>query len=230
MAKINYSDYVSQLENYFSSISKLMTEDLVRHIFVMLHNKNCAIEVPYIRTKSPITPLKVKKTKLTYFKNSLSRADLYYERGVKGITDDEKDAVIEFKFHRRTKYSQNCATSKIGSVFGDLNRLSLLKNDTKYLIYVFDKNMFDYFDKCMKPNDPRYYFNTKSLSVGSLYTIEPNPSTAPRFFEKEFSKNALRGFNSAVASDMSAFCYDIELEYCGKIPNVDYYLIAYKVH
>lgn len=231
MPKINYNAYVKDLERCFTSIPRLMTEDLVRHIFIKAHNPNCEIEVPYIRTKSPTTPLKINSRYFTYFQNSLSRADLYYEKGIAEITNDGNDAVIEFKFHRCTKYSQNCTTSKIGSVFADLNRLSTLTNDTKYLIYVFDDNMFNYFKKCSKTApDPRFYFDVNSLSVGKSYAIAPSVATASGFLGSEFTKNALRGFDSAVVKDMTAFCYSIELEYCAKIPYVDYYLVAYKVN
>ena len=229
MAKINYNAFVENLEKYFTSIPRLMTEDLVRHIFINAHSQICDIEVPYIRTKAPTTPLKINSIKLSYFKNSLSRADLYYEKGVEGITDNENDAVFEFKFHRCTKYSQNCTTSKVGSVFSDLNRLSTLTNASKHFIYVFDESMLNYF-KNSGTDSPRFYFDVSSLSVGKSYAIAPNAVTTPEFFRREFSLNALRGFNSAVVTNMSAFRYNIELEYCAKIPNVDYYLVSYKVN
>ena len=229
MAIIHYSAYVRELEKYFTRIPKLMTEDLVRYIFMETHSQNCDIEIPYIRTQSPATPLKINGMNLSYFQNSLSRADLYYEKGINGITNDGYDAVIEFKFHRCTRYSQNCTTSKIGSVFSDLNRLSTLTNGTKYIIYVFDKNMLNYF-KGSNAGSPRSYFNVNSLSVGKSYTIAPDAVKTPDFFGREFSRNALHGFDKTVVKDMSSFCYNIELEHCAQIPNVDYYLVAYKVN
>ena len=230
MATIKYKVFESELEKYFKAERHLITEDLIRYIFVKIHNSNKAqIEVPYIRTKSPATSIKIKPTCLSYFNNSLARADLYYEKNSSGITDGESDVVIEYKFHRCTKYSNNCTTSKIGSVFADLNRLSVLENNEKYLIYVFDQNMQNYFSRGLIPDSPRGYFDINQINVGDIYNISPSLSKNPEFFGGDFSKNALKGFDGRIVPDMSAFNYKIQLEYAGKFPNVDFYTVIYKV-
>ena len=70
--------------------------------------------------------------------NERTRIDLFY---------NADNTAIEFKFNRATAYSQNCTATKAGSLFRDFNRLSLLSYKDKYVIYVLDHNMLNYYKK-----------------------------------------------------------------------------------
>jgi hypothetical protein len=154
--KFDFSGFKDELAKHFSEqyVDKkgaqqkgldehhIVTEDLIRYWFIHTHsemgNGNHSTEIPYIRYNdkgNSITPL-VRKNQPVLNSNN-ARADLYYgDISIKGCgrkkTVEEKDFVFEFKYHRCTRYSDCCTGTDCGSVFRDLNRLSILDNREKY--------------------------------------------------------------------------------------------------
>ncbi len=210
--KINYTDFQKELNKQFSTIPHLITECLIRHWFIETQKINAEIEVPYYRSKAPFTPIKLKTGKKTYIKNSRFRADLY----VNG-----EDTVIEFKYHRQTKYSNIATATNMGEVFNDLNRLSLSDNEEKYFIYVFDQKMKDYYEK----HSPFDMLKISEIKVGNTYKIDDKKDKVIAGGYAEFKKVAFKFFPKRKFKD---FDYIVRVEYANKICD-DYYLIVYKV-
>lgn len=156
------------LQNEYTRCGNLFNEDLLRYFFVESYSKivstqtvsSAIIEVPYIKSKSTGTPLKLKNPPAVSLKTTKCRADLYYK------SDDE---VIEFKFHRRSPYSACCTGSDLGSVLNDFNRLSILDNSGKYEIYCCDEDMKRYFTKKHSTNYPMFDFD--KIKAGDVFPL-----------------------------------------------------------
>lgn len=146
------------------------------------------------------------------------RADLY---------DEQSDTVIEFKYHKQIDTSDSCETTNMGEVFRDLNRLSLLGNAEKYLIYVFDDEMLNYYKKNAITNI--FNIEKSDLSVPSNINGDKN-------LHKEFFKTAFSSFDDEY-KDFSKFSYTVKTEFSSKITTVkdrdgknkSFYLKIYKV-
>lgn len=203
--KINYKAIEDELALRFNNMAHLVTEDLIRQWFIekqKLTIKNTIIEVPYIQPQKAKkqTPLVIKDSGI--FKRNgknLPHADLYIEKC---------DAVIEFKYHKKSLYSTTAKTTNTGEVFRDLNRLSMLDNKEKYFIYVFDQEMKDYYD--------RQSFDI--LKVGN-YSSAQIPSALSKYIKDEhgeFYKSAFSSFSDNY-QDFSCFGYMVEVLYSNRI-------------
>ena len=245
LAKHFSKKYVDENGNEQKGLDEhhIVTEDLIRYWFKNIHESTNGMpytEVPYIRLKGDesITPLQIKKDVPMLIpivhkggKESYRvRADLYYGDIDSGDEQDEDkiDSVFEFKYHRRTRYSNCCTGTDCGSVFGDLNRLSILKNREKYFVYVFDDNMYDEYYK----NKTQELFKIfKNLSVNSNNPIFVN--VGKNFDSVVFGNkfpNASKGFGEIKKGAFSQFkgnCkfaefkYDIKVLYSSEICKVD---------
>ena len=117
----------------------------------------------------------------------------------------------------------------MGSVFNDLNRLSTLQNADKYLIYVFDREMHDYYQK---------HSPTAILKVGSdVRSLDIRELRADALREDgEFFKSALASF-AEVVDGFSGFSYNAQVVRSSKIGDFldcdgnksGFYLIVFKV-
>lgn len=127
-----FEEFSKRLGGELARYPRLITEDLIRYWYVSEKGREDAeIEKPYRVLLEGMSEGKS-------FKNDKSRADLYLKND---------NCVIEFKYHKKMLNSTLCRTDCFGSVFGNLNRLSLLKNIKRLLIYVFDGEMYQYYDK-----------------------------------------------------------------------------------
>ena len=190
--KFDFSRFKDELAKHFRKEHHIVTEDLIRYWFIQTHSQNgmSSTEVPYIREKEDksITPLISSKNKPKLIpiihkggkKSYRVRADLYYgdiNNNCEQI-EGELDCVFEFKYHRRTRYSDCCTGTDCGSVFGDLNRLSILDNKEKYFVYVFDDNMYD------------EYYAKKTKDIFSLFKILDGEQKSLSLFDvKNFDKD-----------------------------------------
>ena len=159
----DFGNFENELKKHFNKEHHLVTEDLIRYWFIGSHSSNgdAYTEVPYIRAgKTPLV-INANAPKLN---SDRARADLYYGDidNCKKKNAVEQDVVVEFKYHRCTRYSDCCTGTDCGSVFRDLNRLSILENKEKYFVYVFDQKMKEYYDEKIKKNPNSAYdiFNT----------------------------------------------------------------------
>lgn len=233
--KINGVALENELSNRLTGAPYLVTEDLIRHWFIEIHKGACRIEVPYQRNNNPKTPLKIRqnapKLKTNIYGTVRSRADLYYWGFLEENSRDQEDTVIEFKFHRDTLYSKCCTATNAGEVFNDLNRLSILENKEKYLVYVFDSTMKNYYDKklaCHKhgAQSPMNVFNTTPNVVGNTYTVDANFDNEVAS-SQEFKKMAFSSFLEQ--HRFAVFRYRIKMELVNKIGTTGYYLIVAQV-
>lgn len=217
---INYTAFENELSKQFSKFPKAITEDLVRWLFINVH-PNTEMEVPYMRSALPCTPIKIKPNKTGCFASTRMRADL---------VSTKDDAVIEFKCHRKTAYSTCCTATDMGAVFCDLNRLSCLANREKYFIYVFDGRMKNYYDGVMKKhtkNCPLQMFDVSPSAVGNSFMVDKNLDGVTCSY-KEFTKKA---FSSFVSTHKKFACFDyaIDVLYAQKIGTTDFYIIVARV-
>lgn len=198
---INYIAYKSLIKREILSQIDLMTESNIRELFVYTHGGKIEIETPYIQPQKAKkkTPLLVQNN--TQFKRNgknLPHADLYIE----GC-----DAVIEFKYHKKTEYSDTAKTTNMGEVFRDLNRLSTLDNQEKYLIYVFDQEMKNYYDK--------YVFDI--LKVGANQGKVLNSSDIETLIKgkktNDFKKTALSPFDYNLVKSFDDLNYTAKVLY-----------------
>lgn len=214
------TQFLSHLNNSFITIPNLVTEDYIRCVFACVHGpSNCEIEIPYCHPKSKLTPF-VKKG---YFVSNKPRADIVYFD-----SNNNADMVIEFKYHRSTPISQNCTSTKMGSAFRDLNRLSTLSVNEKYLVYVFDGNMQNYYRGWKGNNDPKFFFDATEQAnhIGQVYKIGNNNPNV-NFCRKDFLDKAFDGF-SAGSQNFTAFSYDIKVIFAGSIATGKY-MVIYQV-
>lgn len=204
--KINYVDFKKELDAHFSTESHLVTECLIRYWFIKAHSAKAEIEVPY-----RVLPIKPTKNYLEYKR---ARVDLYY--------GNPEDAVFEFKYHRRTKYSDCCTATNMGKVFNDLNRLSIIDKAEKYFIYVFDENMKKYYEK----NSPFDLLQISKIKVGDTRKIDGDIDIKLVGKYAEFKKQAFSGF---AVNEFKDFDYTIEITDKQTLVN-DFYLIIYKIY
>ncbi|MBQ9485459.1 MAG: hypothetical protein IJU83_01330 [Clostridia bacterium] len=190
--KINYIGFTKELDKQFLVGPHLVTECLIRYRFIKAHSAKAEIEVPY--RVLPIKPTK------NYLDSKRARVDLYY--------GNPEDAVFEFKYHRRTKYSDNCTATKMGSVFRDLNRLSIIDKNEKYFIYVFDDNMKNYYENIKQKID---IFKISKVKIGNTYTI--NTATDTVITLQSIREEAFSGFNPTIVTGFKDFYYTIEVKY-----------------
>ncbi len=210
LTKNQINNFISEIENAYQNEPHLITEDTIRALLIKAMNVNLLdieIEVPYVVNSSK--KIKGKKTNTpvivsnpTWFNSERNRADIYYysttiDNGcdlceTRPIADD--DMVIEVKYHRETPYSANCTTSKAGSVFNDLNRLSVIDNKQKFFVYVFDKTMKTYFDNVSR----QFTDILKENAQNQTFTIDAKYDKMPQ----DAKNNAFRSF---VVDSFSAF-------------------------
>ena len=195
--KINYGTYVEELTNRFNNMAHLVTEDLIRQLFIETQKftiRNTIIEKPYRELLSMLS---------RYYSeiNSRARADFYYN-------GKNEDVVIEFKYHKKVDRSTTCKTTNMGEVFRDLNRLSILENKEKYFIYVFDQEMKDYYD-----SQP---FDILKIGKNNTATIPASMSDYIKDEHGEFYKNAFSSF-SDMFQDFSGFSYTVDVLYSSRI-------------
>ena len=212
--------FITELKNLISKFPKAVTEDLVRLLFIKAH-PNSEIEVPYMRSKLPTTPIRIQSSKMRYFASKRIRADLVCKK---------EDMVVEFKCHRKTDYSPCCTATDMGAVFCDLNRLSCLDNKEKYFIYVFDSSMQNYYNKIMKkhtPSCPLQMFDISSTAVGKSFIVDKTLDSVTHGYN-EFRKTAFSSFVSA-CNAFSCFNYSIDILQAQNIGNTGYYIIIAQI-
>lgn len=241
--KFNFKGFEHELAQHFNNEHHIVTEDLIRYWFISAHaekgNGDPSIEIPYIRDNDngdSITPL-VRKNQPVLNSNN-ARADLYYgDISKKGCgrkkTVDEEDFVFEFKYHRCTRYSDCCTGTDCGSVFRDLNRLSILDNREKYFVYVFDEKMRKYYDDKISANSDSAFEIFKKLNGEKRQPVEhkvdsnfdkvifdeTNPDKVTRTGFGEINKGAFSQFN--VNKDVfNNFNYKVQVLYSNKICDV----------
>lgn len=203
--KINYKAFEDELALRFNNMSHLVTEDLIRQWFIETQNltiKNTVIERPYRLLKL--------KSKFISVLNHRARADLFYD-GKIAQTDQSEDVVIEFKYHKKTPYSDTAKTTNMGEVFRDLNRLSTLNNKEKYFIYVFDKEMKDYYDKHVFDILKVDADCGKTLNSADIETLIKGKKSA------EFKNAAFSPFDKKIVIDFNFFSYTVEVLYSNHI-------------
>ena len=226
---INYVDYEQKLSREISAQPHLVTECLIRHWFTDVHGKNVKIEVPYVRVDKKgksITPIHIKPKYKGCLASNKVRADLCADIW-KLEANEKANTVIEFKYHRRTDYSRNCTTTKLDSLFADMNRLSIVDAEDKYLIYVFDDDMRKYFGSDRKENkQARECFDLNSISINSTRKIT---STTISSCGKEFQRVAMSDFDLKKLSASGGLNYTITAKYAKKIPDTDLYMIIYQI-
>ena len=209
---INYISFITELNQQFSKMPKLITEDLIRQWFIdtqSLTYSETIIEKPYkllsINKKSSVVI------------NNRARADLYYQEHGK------EDVVVEFKYHKKIDTSTTCKTTNLGEVLRDLNRLSCLNNKEKYFIYVFDKEMKDYYDNAYTKYKDLEFLSINNANgkyhIGANLDIAKLPKNVQDVAFSPFSKSYKKFAN---------FDYDINVNPVN-IPTTDYYLIVIKV-
>lgn len=180
------NDFINEVTTAYNKAAHLITEDTIRSLLIKAMKvpvSNIEIEVPYVvnpgrktNGKKNYTPIKALNS--TWFNSERNRADIYYS------TDD---MVIEVKYHRATPYSDNCTTSKAGAVFNDFNRLSVIDNKQKLLVYVFDDKMRTYFEK-----KSRHFTDIlKNSAQSQTLTID---ATYDSIMPQDAKNNAFRSF------------------------------------
>lgn len=211
---INYEKFNDKLKTKFNDIPRLVTEDLIRFWFIESQN----LSVPSTTIEKPYKKLIISDN----FSNCLTnriRADLYYA---------PRDTVIEFKYHKKIESSDSCKTTNMGEVFRDLNRLSVLTDKEKYLIYVFDGEMKEYYDK-RAVNDILKFDKSFECKVSGEININENSN-------KEFYKAAFSSFCDGY-KNFSKFNYTVRKVYSNKITSfkieneedTNFYLSVFKV-
>lgn len=210
---IKFIDFNKKLDKHFSAEPHLVTECLIRYWFIDIH-KTCVKTIKDIKIEKPYRDLSINPKYKSYLKSEKASADLYF--------GNPEDAVFEFKYHRQTENSRNCTATKMGSVFRDFNRLSILDNKEKYLIYVFDKQMKDYYEN----NSPLDIFKMSKTKIGCKYQV--NAATDKIITFKSIRDIAFSGFNPTAITGFKDFDYTIEVVYKANLVN-DYNLLIFKV-
>lgn len=107
---------------------------------------------------------------------------------------------IEFKYGKATPFSESCSTTNFGSIFNDFNRLSTIESGEKYLIYVFDEEMKNYFNRVIKIKHacPQFAIFYSALAKETKITIDGKLDHIAKGM-KEFRKSAFSSFDSPVA-------------------------------
>lgn len=211
---INYEKFNEILKTKFNNIPRLVTEDLIRFWFIESQNLN----VPSVIIEKPYKNLNINENFIDYLTNRI-RADFYYAPW---------DTVIEFKYHKKIESSDSCKTTNMGEVFRDLNRLSVLNNKEKYLIYVFDGEMKEYYDE-RAVTDILKFDKNYECKVSVEINIDENSN-------REFYKAAFSSFRDGY-KNFSKFNYTVRKVYSDKITSfkienekeTSFYLSVFKV-
>ena len=220
----DFGNFENELKKHFNKEHHLVTEDLIRYWFIGTHSSNgdAYTEVPYIRAgKTPLV-INANAPKLN---SDRARADLYYGDidNCKKKNAVEQDVVLEFKYHRCTRYSDCCTGTDCGSVFRDLNRLSILDNKEKYFVYVFDQKMKEYYDEKIKRNQKSSYeiFNIKNRPSGPIKVDASFDNIVKERGYGEVKKGAFIQFNTNNKTfTFDKFNYEVEVLYCNKITDI----------
>lgn len=193
-----FNHFAEKLEKKFSKNYHLITEDLIRYWYITTIGEfeNAAIERPYRNHEESLQLLK----------STRARADLYYS---------DTDVVIEFKFHKKLDSSCSCKTDNLGLVVGDMNRLSLLNCEHKLLIYIFDQEMYGYYQK-HKPQLIRKMNCSETFTSQELFT---------NLRDRTLDKIALAGFCKGAKNKLS---YAIKTIYSATITD-RFFLRIYEV-
>lgn len=191
-----YKPFVAELNRAFSTMAHLVTEDWIRQCFIdaqSLVKKEVRIEKPYRNLRI--------KPKFCGVLNNQARADLYYQE------HGDEDTVIEFKYHKKLSTSTTCKTTNMGEVFRDFNRLSVLDNKEKYLIYVFDEEMKNYYDSNV--------FDILKIAKAKGKTLDNRgiPSLTKGKKIKDFENSAFFLFDRKRMSNFLKFEYTVEVLY-----------------
>ncbi len=215
---IDFKKFEDKLAEKFDDMSHLVTEDLIRYWFIQsqgLDLGKAEIEKGYKRIETGIKTVA-----------SRARANLVYD----------ENAVIEFEFHKGIKTSATCKTTNMGRAFGNLNKLSMLKDKERYFIYVFDQEMQNYY-RDNAANSILFagnYLKQKIQYKDALTQV--NTSL------KEFKKGAVsflrKGKHNVNIVFNAIQDYSIEVLYSkeiqrnvgGKEEGTGFYLIAFKVN
>ena len=224
--------FKTTLKDHFETEPQLVTEDAIRYWFIKEYENTVSkqtpyTEVPYKRQNKDgdyITPLKCKPSPALL--SDSARADLYY-----GKVDfnscqlrQGNGSVFEFKYHRSTRYSDCCTGTDCGSVFRDLNRLSILENKEKYFVYVFDDVMKKYYDDKIEANHASVFDIFDVANTGKTVNVDSgfddiifnknDPSKANRGYG-EIKKGAFSQFDPS--STFDKFNYEVEVLYSDEI-------------
>lgn len=226
---INWNKFIKELANHFYKEKGLITEDLIRYWFIKLNKNPCKIEVPYFRTDkkgNSITPLVILNSKKNYLNSNRNRLDLYFEK---------LKVAIEFKYHRKTDYSNNCTATNVGEVFNDINRLSILDCDEKYVIYVFDDKMKKYYRNNGESDDkPQYYFNIDRIHEQDNFVFDSTKGIC-RYNGMEVLKNAFSSFNiepfnhTTNRNGFYSFSYNLNAQIVTEMNN-GFGIVVYKIN
>lgn len=201
---INAITFESKLNKEILTAPKLVTEDLIRYWFILdqkLNFSDVEIEKQYKLLNKKLNNITI---------NERSRIDLFY--------NIDKTA-LEIKFHKATSNSKNCTATKAGSLFRDFNRLSLLSYKDKYVIYVLDHNMLNYYKKAKAYQKIiNNLANKKSVSNFDFGVMSVG---------SEFKKVA---FSSFSVNDFKFFNYSVSLEHATQLKGTKYHLIIFKIN
>lgn len=207
--------FVQSLNNEFNTFPKLVTEDLIRRLYIENYCQkiNSEIEIPYEDEKKRLI-LRVGAKDLfsrTPKRNGkYKRADLY---------DKSCDYAVEFKYHKKLDTGNTAKTDNFGYIFNDMNRLSLLENKRKLLVYVFDDEMYSYYMK-----------NKRCPELcGEKGTTFSSSDIYSRTSGNEFKKRALSGFK---VEYLSNFNYSVEtlFSYDFILNDSKFYLRIYEIN
>ena len=201
--KINSSTFSSKLDKEFQNVSNLITEDLIRHWFI----KDQKFNVGNVEIEKQYNLLNKKANNITI--SDHSRIDLFY---------NSDNTAIEFKFHRKTKNSDNCSATKAGSLFRDFNRLSLLDYEDKYVVYVLDNQMLKYY----KNNQAYQQVVSNLINKKTVSNLDFHNMNICR----EFSKVAFSSFSAKI---FSQFNYNVKIEYEMQLDGGNYHLIIFRI-
>ncbi|MBE5740728.1 MAG: hypothetical protein E7352_06165 [Clostridiales bacterium] len=198
---INYAVLKAELAKRFNTMAHLVTEDLIRQWFIETQNLSIGDTV----IEKPYRLLKLKANFQSRL-NSRARADFHYN-GQSKQTGEKEDVVIEFKYHKKSPYSDTAKTTNMGEAFRDLNRLSTLANKEKYFIYVFDQEMKDYYDKHVFDILKVDANKGKTLKSSDIETLIKGKKT------EDFKNTALSSFDRNMVKSFDDFNYTVDLHY-----------------
>lgn len=211
---INWKQFINYLSAETIKNGQNMTEGMLRYWFmggIRFAVENLAIEESYFgeKIKSNSSMPQLHKPA----KNAPC-ADLYFE-------ENGRSYVIEFKYG-----IGNNRTEMFGEAFNDLNRLSVISNDEKYFIYIFDENMHKY---CIGRLDD--CFNVDCNKTTHIINPRRNANFVrwknAKNFPQSFIDKAFHSFNRLI--NFSSFDYQIDKIVCEKIPCSSLYIAIYKV-
>lgn len=205
--------FVQSLNNEFNTFPKLVTEDLIRRLYIENYSKetNLKIEIPYEDQSKGLILRDGAKDLFSHTpkrNGKYKRADLY---------DKSCDCAVEFKYDKKLESSTTAETDNFGYVFKDMNRLSLLENKHKLLVYVFYDEMYRYY---MKDNRCPELCGEKGTTFSSSDIYK-------RTNGKEFKKRAFDGFNVEYPP---YFDYSVEILYSYDFNDSKFYLRIYEIN